>query len=114
MVTPERGAASYVLGHSDRELERLRLQAKLVDPITRQFLIEAGIGEGMRVLDIGSGGGDVSFLAASLVGASGQVVGVDRSSTAIARAQSRARQQAYANVTFHQSELAAMAFDRDF
>ena len=44
-----------------RELERLRLQAKLVDPITRQFLTEAGIVTGMRVLDIGSGAGDVAF-----------------------------------------------------
>jgi TolB-like protein len=43
MATPDRGANAYVLGHSDRELERLRLQAQLIDPITRQFLIEAGI-----------------------------------------------------------------------
>jgi hypothetical protein len=28
---------SYVLGHSDRELERLNRQARLVDPITRRF-----------------------------------------------------------------------------
>src|SRR5262244_2296179 len=89
MVTPEGGAGSYVLGHSDRELERLRLQAKLVDPITRQFLIEAGIAPGMRVLDIGSGAGDVAFLAAQLVGPAGQVVGVDRSATALARARTR-------------------------
>jgi ubiquinone/menaquinone biosynthesis C-methylase UbiE len=79
----------YVLGHSDRELERLRLQAKLVDPITRQFLAEAGLAPGMRVLDIGSGAGDVSFLAAGLVRPAGQVVGVDRSATAVAQQHSR-------------------------
>jgi tRNA A58 N-methylase Trm61 len=72
-------ANDYVLGHSARELERLRRQAQLVNPITRQYLIEAGIAPGMRVLDIGSGAGDVAFLAAELVGLSGQVVGVDRS-----------------------------------
>ena len=32
-----------VLGHSAWELERLRRQAQLVNPITRQYLIEAGI-----------------------------------------------------------------------
>jgi len=114
MVTSERGESSYVLGHSDQELERLRLQAKLVDPITRQFLIEAGIAPGMRVLDIGSGTGDVAFLAAQLVGPAGQVVGVDRSATALARARTRAAAQSLGNVTFVESELSAMAFDRPF
>ena len=71
MVEPDRGANAYVLGHSDRELERLRRQAQLIDPITLQFLTEAGIGNGMRVLDVGSGAGDVAFLAANLVGRAG-------------------------------------------
>src|SRR5262249_3755339 len=85
-----------------------------VDPITRQFLIEAGIGEGMRVLDIGSGGGDVSFLAASLVGASGHVIGVDRSATAVARARSRATALSHANAAFEEKELSTMTFDQRF
>jgi tRNA A58 N-methylase Trm61 len=72
MVMPDRTASAYVLGHSERELERLRLQAQLIDPITRQFLIEAGIAPGMRVLDVGCGAGDVTFLAADLVGPPGR------------------------------------------
>ena len=32
----------------------------------------------MRVLDVGSGAGDVAFLAADMVGDTGEVVGVDR------------------------------------
>ncbi len=40
--------AGYVLGHSDRELERLGRQGALTAPITRQFLTEAGICDGMR------------------------------------------------------------------
>jgi SAM-dependent methyltransferase len=114
MSKSDGGTSAYVLGHSDRELERLRLQAKLVDPITRQFLIEAGIASGMRVLDVGSGAGDVAFLAAHLVGPAGQVVGVDRSATALARARTRAEAQSLGNVTFVESELSAMAFDRPF
>ena len=114
MVKPDRDASAYVLGHSDRELERLRLQAQLIDPITRQFLIEAGIAPGMRVLDIGSGAGDVAFLAAHLVGPAGAVVGVDRSAVGLARARSRSEERSLANVTFVESELSAMAFDRPF
>ena len=66
----------YVLGHSDRELERLSAQARAVDPMTRRFFSEAGIGPHMVVLDVGSGAGDVALLAAELVGGSGEVVGV--------------------------------------
>src|SRR4030095_7959316 len=78
---------TYVLGHSDRELERLRVQARLIDPITLRFMREGGVGPGMRVLDVGSGAGDVAFLAAELVGDAGEVVGVDRAATALAVAR---------------------------
>jgi SAM-dependent methyltransferase len=104
----------YVLGHSPRELERLRRQAQLVNPITRQYLIEAGIAPGMRVLDIGSGAGDVAFLAAELVGRSGQVVGIDRSRDALVVARSRAEERSLVNVTFRESELSTMAFEQLF
>jgi SAM-dependent methyltransferase len=114
VVKPNRGAETYVLGHSDRELERLRRQAQLIDPITLQFLTEAGIANGMRVLDVGSGAGDVAFLAANLVGRAGQVVGVDRSAAALSRARTRAEEQSLVNVTFRESELSAIAFDQRF
>jgi ubiquinone/menaquinone biosynthesis C-methylase UbiE len=107
-------ANHYVLGHSDRELERLHRQAQLINPITRHILVEAGLSPGMRVLDVGSGAGDVAFLAAELVGPSGQVVGVDRSSIALARARSRAEEKALGNVTFHDGELSAMVFGQLF
>jgi len=40
----------HELGHTDRELKRLAIQAQLVDPMTRQFFKDAGIVAGMRVL----------------------------------------------------------------
>src|SRR5712692_9244705 len=90
----------YELGHSDRELERLKAQARLIDPITRQFFREAGIVSGMRVLDVGSGAGDVAFLAAELVGEAGEVVGVDRAQAALAAARARANARSLRNVSF--------------
>ena len=56
----------YVLGHSESELVRLERQARIMEPITRRFFEAAGVGPGMRVLDCGSGAGDVAFLAADL------------------------------------------------
>jgi Methylase involved in ubiquinone/menaquinone biosynthesis len=103
-----------VLGHSDDELDRLRAQARLIDPISRRFLLEAGIGTGMRVLDVGSGAGDVAFVAVELVGATGEVVGVDRSTAALEVARARAGERSLANVSFLEGDPTSTALGRPF
>src|SRR5258706_428112 len=108
---PER---SYVLGHSDRELARLQVQARLIGPITRGFMRDSGIAPGMRVLDVGSGAGDVAFIAAEIVGESGEIVGVDRDAAAIAAARQRAIAVAASNVTVLHGNPAEMTFDGQF
>src|SRR5258706_7579879 len=108
---PER---SYVLGHSDRELARLQVQARLIGPITRGFMRDSGIAPGMRVLDVGSGAGDVAFIAAEIVGKSGEILGVDRDAAAIAAARQRAIAVAASNVTFLHGNPAEMTFDGQF
>ena len=107
-------AGAYVLGHSSRELDRLSAQARLIDPITRRFFGEAGIGLGMRVLEIGSGAGDVAFLAAELVGSAGEVVGLDRSRVALKAARARAAERSLPNVSFLEGDPGSLAFDRPF
>jgi SAM-dependent methyltransferase len=117
-VTDPGGAAQaagpYVLGHSDRELDRLGKQARLIDPITRRFFQGAGIVPGMRVLDVGSGAGDVAFLAAELVGERGEIVGADRSAAALAKARQRAAERPLGNVVFREGDPAEMKFERPF
>ena len=97
-------AAQYVPGHGAREIERLIRQAALVEPITRRFFVEAAIAPGMCVLDIGSGVGDVTFLAADLVGEAGNVSGIDQSNAALAIA--RARSEAL-GLGFHEPSWAS-------
>jgi SAM-dependent methyltransferase len=113
-MTDAADPAVYALGHSDRELRRLGVQARLVDPITRRFFSEAGIGHGMRVLDVGSGVGDVAFLAAELVGDHGAVIGTDRSAAAIATARRRAAERSLETVSFRQGDPAEMSFEEPF
>jgi ubiquinone/menaquinone biosynthesis C-methylase UbiE len=90
----------YALGHSELELKRLILQAGILRHITERLLHDAGLREGMRVLDLGSGTGDVSMLAADVVGPSGSVVGIDRNQRAVELAQRRASDAGYSRVAF--------------
>ena len=105
---------SYALGDSPDELSRLARQAQLIDPVTARFFTEAGIVPGMRVLDVGSGAGDVAILLAGLVGDSGAVVGADISESALAVASARVAALGLGQVTFHAGDPAGMRFDRPF
>jgi len=96
--------STYVLGHSDAEHRRLEVQAELVAPITRKLLVDAGISEGMHVLDIGTGRGDVAFIASEIVGSSGAVVGIDSAPAAIAVARDRAAADSRGNVSFEEGD----------
>src|SRR5262245_14683430 len=80
----------YALGYSEAEFRRLERQGSLLHDLTEDVLRRAGIGAGMRVLDLGCGVGDVSLLAADLVGSEGAVFGVDQSPESIAIATARA------------------------
>jgi ubiquinone/menaquinone biosynthesis C-methylase UbiE len=104
----------YALGHSEDEIARLEMQAQLRDPSMRWLLAEAGIGTGMKVLDVGSGAGDVAVLAADLVGPSGSVVGVDANSAVLERARERVRATGRTNVAFVCGDLHDVAVDDDF
>jgi ubiquinone/menaquinone biosynthesis C-methylase UbiE len=104
----------YPLGHSERELERLTVQARDLAAHTTVLFRRAGIAAGHRVLDIGCGSGDVSFIAAELVGPSGHVVGVDRSPAAIEVARERARRLGHLNVTFKVGYVEDLAIGGEF
>jgi SAM-dependent methyltransferase len=85
----------------------LTFQAKIVRPFTEKFFRFAGVSPGMRVLEIGSGMGDVAFLAGEIVGPGGWVLGVDQDAAGLERARERSRQQGCSSwVSFEASNLA--------
>jgi 2-polyprenyl-3-methyl-5-hydroxy-6-metoxy-1,4-benzoquinol methylase len=102
----------YVLGHSAEELNRLVDQARLFGELSEEVFVRAGIGPGMRVLDVGCGAGDVSFLLARMVGPSGAVIGIDRSEDAVAMATARAQAMGLAQVSFSQGDIEDISLDR--
>ena len=97
---------SYVLGHSERELKRLTEQGRFYGELTEDLLRRAGIEPGMRVLDVGSGAGDVSFLVASMIGHRGSVLGIDRSPEAVAVARERAARAGLSHISFEAADAA--------
>ena len=111
METDHTKSNDYVLGHTQSELDRLISQGKFIGELTEHVLRLAGTRSDMRVLDVGCGAGDVSFLALSLVGPNGTVIGVDRSPEAIAVAQQRAQLAQLSNVQFIASDLDKLKLD---
>ncbi|MBI3640285.1 MAG: methyltransferase domain-containing protein [Thaumarchaeota archaeon] len=68
---------NYVLGNTSEEIQRLKIQSSLFEPIAKESLLKAGIRNGMVCADIGCGSGDVTRMIGKIVGKKGQVLGVD-------------------------------------
>jgi len=104
----------YVMGHDDRERRRLSLQASIINPLSDQLLKRAGLSAGQRVLDIGCGVGELSMVAARLVGRRGRVTGIDLDDKALAIAATRAREEGLDHVDFTQSDVGAYRTDATY
>jgi SAM-dependent methyltransferase len=106
---------AYVLGNDSDELDRLDRQSASIERPTRLLLQAAGIGRGMRVLDLGTGLGHVARLAGELVGPEGTVVGIDASGAALDVARRRAEDAGETQVSFIEADVrnwrAAEPFD---
>src|SRR6266446_5768920 len=113
-MTASSPTSDYVLGSTDAEHDRLIRQAARLAPLTERLFREAGIGPGQRVLDLGSGVGDVAMLMARLVGPSGEVVGIERDASSIARAEARVASAGLGNVKFTQRDVNQIPGDEPF
>lgn len=97
----------------------VRLEAKIsaqLRPFGERVLARAGIGPGLRVLDVGCGGGDTTRAIARLVGPGGAVTGLDISEAMLSLAERLASEEGLANVRLlladaQTEELPEAAFD---
>ena len=113
-MSESKSDATYTMGRTQGEEERLIQQSQLYDAVTRRFFREAGISSGMKVLDIGSGAGDVALTAAELVGPAGAVVGVDVNPAILETAQARAQAAGFTNVEFVAGDARTLDLGNDF
>ena len=113
-VTTTSSNGDYALGYTNFEHARLIRQAARIAPYTERLFREAGIGPGQRVLDLGSGVGDVSMLLARIVGPSGEVIGIERDAYSIARADARVAESGLRNISFIQADVNEIVSDQPF
>ncbi len=95
--------SEYVLGSSDREIERLAYQNEIWFEETAALWEKAGIGLGSAVADMGCGPGFVTEALARLVGLSGHVHAVDSSDKFASIVAEKA--ESASNISFYQSDV---------
>ncbi len=104
LLAPPTPDASRALGYSEEELSAVPEGANLGLGCGNPQAI-AALRPGETVLDLGSGAGFDSFLAARAVGPAGKVIGVDMTPDMLARARQNAAKMAIANVEFREGYI---------
>ena len=107
MTTEQRNKKdqTYLMGRGEAETRRLISQSSLYGRFTRRLLEDAGVEKGMRVLDIGTGAGDLALMAAEMVGPTGSVVGVDQDPQVLKAASARAEAARLDNISFYAGDF---------
>lgn len=106
--------SDYLFAQATDEARRLKRQSEFFHRFTSAFLESAGITTGMKVLDVGTGIGEVAFMLAERVGPQGTVVGIDINPAMIDFARQQAQVAGFANVSFLQGDILHMALDDQF
>jgi SAM-dependent methyltransferase len=101
----DRAEHHYLIRGGLEGRERLRVLGRVMRPTTLPLLERAGVTAGTRCLDVGCGGGDVTFDLASLVGLTGLAVGIDLDATKIELARADAEQVGVTNIEFRVADL---------
>lgn len=96
------GSVNFNTGYSAEETAAIPASAAQISLGCGNPTAMANLREGQVILDIGSGGGMDSFLAAKKVGAQGRVIGVDMTPAMLERARQTAQRNGYENVEFLQ------------
>src|SRR4051812_22696285 len=85
-----------------------RMEARLTAPLSERMLELAGVGPGMRVLDLATGRGEPAVAGAHRVGPSGAVLGVDISASMLDMARERAQREGVTNLELRVLDAASL------
>jgi len=105
------GNHGYVLEHHPDEIARLVAYAEREAEEVRMACRRAGLGIGARAVDVGCGPLGAMATLSEIVGDTGEVVGVDSSAEAIAKAHALLAHLAIGNVRLIQADIASVDLD---
>lgn len=90
---------------------RLQTQAEEFSESTMESLKKLNIESNMKVIDIGCGTGDVSFMMSQFVGTQGTVIGVDFNQFAVKHCKKKAQSENISNTKFFVADATNLEFD---
>jgi SAM-dependent methyltransferase len=99
------GDRDYVLGTDEAELKRLGLQHRIWRPFLMEALLQAGVGAGSRVVDIGAGPGYVTLELAERVGPGGSVLAVEQAPRFVRHLEEECRRRELKQVRVVEADL---------
>jgi ubiquinone/menaquinone biosynthesis C-methylase UbiE/TusA-related sulfurtransferase len=99
------------LGYDPKKLDQIPQEAIESFAGVGYFFDYASINEGDKVLDLGSGSGMDSFLAALKVGKTGTVTGMDMTDEQLQKAEGLRDQYGFSNVSFHKGYIENLPFE---
>jgi ubiquinone/menaquinone biosynthesis C-methylase UbiE len=100
---------TYIIRGGVAGRERLRILSRVMRPTSLALLQRAGLRPGMKVLEIGCGGGDLAFDIARIVGSSGRVLGTDIDQTKLDLAAREAAELNLTNIEFQLANITESA-----
>ncbi len=95
----------YAIRDGQAGYDRLRVLAQTYRDNTVRLLARAGVGPGLHCVDLGCGGGAVSFELAHLVGDTGSVTALDLDDVTLNLARKQAADRGIANVSFARADV---------
>ncbi len=106
--------AEYTIHGGDKGKKRLEILARTIGMETRKFIKTVGISQGIKCLDLGCGGGDVSFLLSQFIGKNGKVVGYDIDNRKIELAKKSLHNSDIHNVSFEVKDAYDLDEEREY
>lgn len=106
-ITGEGTDRDYVLGTHDAEIRRLGIQHEAWSSVAHRCWRRAGVTEGTRIVDVGAGPGFAAISLSAVVGPTGHVTAVERSSRFVEAGVQAARALGLRNLTFFEADLMA-------
>jgi SAM-dependent methyltransferase len=94
-------AEHYILATGGKDVNRLRLLHEVYGPGTEALFHRVGLRQGMRVVEVGCGSGNIACWVAEQIAPTGSVVAIDIGSDQIEQARQQAQRRNLRNIEFH-------------